>query len=99
MVSGFAAGLIPLSCQPKFILSIVLRKRVELRAGVTRPAYSNDDPSRAPRFGVVSLSDAGRVGGIDLSDSEIFRRRLAAVAHFFVAHLGTLIEAAQSRFF
>jgi hypothetical protein len=34
-----------------------------------------------------------------LPDSQIFGGRLATVAHFFVARLGTLIEAAQSRFF
>ena len=64
--------------------------------GFTKPAHWNDDPS-APRAGVVS--DAGRADGTDLSDSQIFSRCLATVAHFFVAHLGTLIEAAQSRFF
>jgi hypothetical protein len=34
-----------------------------------------------------------------LSDSQIFGGRLATVAHFFVAHLSTLIETTQSRFF
>ena len=36
---------------------------------------------------------------MSLSDSQIFNGRLATVAHFFEAHLGTLIEAAQTRSF
>ena len=38
--------------------------------------------------------DAGEPTELILSDSQIFGGRLATVAHFFVAHLGTLIEAA-----
>jgi len=34
-----------------------------------------------------------------LSDSQIFGGRLATVAHFFEAHLSTLIETTQSGFF
>jgi hypothetical protein len=49
--------------------------------------------------GAVSFSDAGEPTELILSDSQIFGGRLATVARFFVAHLGTLIEAAQSRFF
>ena len=52
-----------------------------------------------PPAGAVSFSDAGEPTELILSDSQIFGGRLATVAHFFVAHLGTLIEAAQSRFF
>jgi hypothetical protein len=37
--------------------------------------------------------------GLKLSDSQIFRRRFAPAAHFFVAHLGALIETAQTGFF
>ncbi len=37
--------------------------------------------------------------GLHSSNFKIFRRGLAPVAHFFVAHLGTLIEGAQPGFF
>jgi hypothetical protein len=56
-------------------------------------------PAFCPQAGAVSISDASEPTKLILSDSQIFGGRLATVAHFFVAHLGTLIEAAQSRFF
>ena len=56
-------------------------------------------PANSPAAGVVSHSEAGRADGSELSDSQILGGRLATVAHLFVANLGTLIEAAQSRFF
>ena len=61
------------------------------RIGMTAPVIE--------RAGAVSISDASEPTELILSDSQIFGGRLATVAHFFVAHLGTLIEAAQSRFF
>jgi hypothetical protein len=63
------------------------------RIGMAAPATSSQSA------GAVSFSDAGEPTELILSDSQIFGGRLATVAHFFVAHLGTLIEAAQSRFF
>src|SRR5258708_19738068 len=56
-------------------------------------------PAFCPQAGAVSISDAGERTELILSDSQIFGGRLATVARFFVAHLGTLIEAAQPRFF
>ena len=46
----------------------------------------------------LTLVPSWRADG-NLSDSQIFGGRLATVAYLFVAHLGTLIEAAQSRLF
>src|SRR5258708_30622250 len=56
-------------------------------------------PAFCPQAGAVSISDAGEPTKLILSDSQIFGGRVATVARFFVAQLGTLIEAAQSRFF
>jgi hypothetical protein len=55
----------------------------------------------APDFnlGPFPVSDSGEPTELILSDSQIFGGRLATVAHFFVAHLGTFIEVTQSRFF
>jgi hypothetical protein len=56
--------------------------------------------TRRVEIGVCVFSrDAGERTELILSDSQIFGGRLATVARFFVAHLGTLIEAAQPRFF
>ena len=74
-------------------------ERVELSAGITRPAHWNDDPSRAPALGSFPFQKPGEPTELNLSDSQIFSGRLATVAHFLVAHLGTFIEAAQSRSF
>ena len=57
-------------------------------------------PLHADRAVIITRRQrTGRADGSELSNSQIFGGRLATVAHFFVAHLGTLIEAAQSRLF
>jgi hypothetical protein len=61
-------------------------------------AHGNDGPSVLPQAGAVSISDASEPTELILSDSQIFGGRLATVADFFVAHLRTLIEAAQAGF-